>query len=364
MHKRVAVLIALLLTILAAAGGLFAWRLLDKTEYETAVATMPGATLRATYTDWAQVRSTLDATGLGAGSSTRDVSEFLDRAYDADLLSTSAVSGSTYAMASRYGFSPLDAAWEMYGQAREGAVVVMKLPESADFAGVERNLRTLGYDEPAAGAGEVGVWAGSVDLVAQIDPSLTPVMQNVVVLEDEQVVLFSDNAAYAASAADVVGGSAKSLAEETDGVRDLAELAGEPVSAVLFASDFACEALSMATADEEDQAAAEDLISEAGGVSPLAGVVMAHQRDRSLVVAMSFENSAQAEENLRPRVDLASGEAVGQGGLFADRFDIATARQTGDSVVLDLRPVGSAQDQAESTLLSDLSQGPVLFATC
>ena len=364
MHKRVAVLIALVLVVLAAAGGLFAWRLLDKTAYEHAVASMPGATLRATYTDWSQVRSTLDATGLGAGSSTREVSQFLDRAYDADLISTSAVSGSTYAMASRYGFSPLDASWEMYGQARKGAVVAMKLPESADFAGIERNLRTLGYDVPAAGAGAASVWAGSVDLVAQLDPSLTPVLQNVVVLEDEQVVLLSDNAAYASAAADVVRGSEESLAEKTEGVTDLADRAGEPVTAVLFASDFACEALSMASADEEDQAAADDLIRQAGGVSPLAGLVMAHQRDRSLVVAMSFESSGQAEDNLRPRVDLASGEAVGQGGMFGDRFDIATARQTGQSVVLDLRPVGSAEERAESSLLSDLSQGPVIFATC
>ena len=364
MHKRVAVLIALVLVVLAAAGGLFAWRLLDKTDYEQAVASMPGATLRATYTDWSQVRSVLDATGLGADSSTRDVDKFLDKAYNADLLATSAVSGSTYAMERDYGFSPLDASWEMYGQARKGAVVAMKLPESADFAGIERDLRTLGYDVPAAGAGAASVWAGSVDLVAMIDPSLTPVMQNVVVLEEQQVVIFSDSTAYASAAADVVGGSAKSLAEATAGTKDLADLAGEPLSAVLLASDFACEALSMASADEEDQAVAEDLIRQAGGVSPLAGLVMAHQRDRSLVVAMRFESSAQAEDNLRPRVDLASGEAVGQGGLFADRFDITTATRTDESVVLDLRPVGSAQERAESTLLSDLSQGPVLFATC
>lgn len=364
MHKRVAVLIALVLVVLATAGGVFLWRLLDKTDYEQAVASMPAATLRATYTDWSQVRTAVDAKGLGADSTTRDVSNFLDLAYNADLISTSAVSGSTYAMARRYGFSPLDASWEMYGQSRKGAVVAMKLPESADFAGIERNLRTLGYDVPAAGAGAGSVWAGSADLVAQIDPSLTPVMQNVVVLEEQQVVLFSDNAAYASAAADVVRGSAKSLIEETEGVSDLADLAGEPLSAVLFASDFACEALSMADADEEDQAVAADLISEAGGVSPLAGLVVAHQRDRSLVVAMRFESSAQAEDNLRPRVDLASGEAVGQGGMFAERFDIATATQTDKSVVLDLRPVGSAEDRAQSTLLSDLSQGPVLFASC
>lgn len=386
MRKRVVVgLVALALVVVATAGGLFAWRWLSTSTYQEAVATMPASTLRATYTDWAQVRTLLGATSLGEGSTTRDVNGFLDDAYRADLISTSAVSGATYAMARRYGFSPLDADWEMFGQSREGAVAVMRLPESVDFGGIERNLRTLGYDPPDEGAGSGQVWAGSADLVAQIDPSLTPVQQNVVVLEDEQVVLLSDSASYASSAADVVRGSADSLADATvdatdnatggatsggdgdaagagdgvgDGAGDLAEVADEPVSAVMWASDFACEALSMASADEEDQTVADQLVSDAGGVSPLSGLVMAHQPDRGLVVGMHFESSDQAKDNLRPRTELAAGEAVGQGGEFSDRFDITTAETNGANVVLHLDP------RDDEALLSDLSQGPVLFATC
>ncbi len=362
MHRRVVVgLTALLLVVVVAAGGLFVWRWLGTTDYEHAVATMPASTLRATYTDWSQVRDQLDGTSLDDRSPAGEVSTFLDDAYRADLISTSAVYGSTYAMARQYGYSPLDATWEMFGQSREGAVVALRLPEGADFPGIERNLRTLGYEAPPDGAGAGQVWEGSTDLVAQIDGSLTPVMQNVVVLEDEQLVLMSDNAAYASTSAEVVGGDAASLSDDSDAVGDLVGVAQEPVSAVLWASDFACSALSMASADEEDQAAAEQLVSDAGGVSPLSGLVMAQQADRSLVVGMHFEGSDQAEGNLRPRTDLASGEAVGQGGTFADRFEITRARSTGPNVVLDLEPSG---DPAESTLLSDLSQGPVLFATC
>lgn len=141
----------------------------------------------------------------------------------------------------------------MYGQSREGVVVAMALPESVDLGEVERNLDTLGYDAPAGGAGSGGVWAGSADLVAQIDPALTPVLQSVVVLPEERMVLMSDSAAYASSSAEVVRGESGSLGEGAEGVQDLADLAVEPVSAVLFASDFACEALSMSSADEEDQ---------------------------------------------------------------------------------------------------------------
>jgi hypothetical protein len=360
-HSRVVVgLIALALVLAVAAGGLFAWRWLSKTDYEKAVASLPAETLRATYTDWASVRSLADGSSLNASSSVTEVDEFLDRAYERDLISTSAIYGSTHAMAREYGFSPLDTSWEMYGQSREGAVVVLRLPESADFAGVERSLGTLGYDAPPDGAGTGQVWAGSADLVAQIDPSLTPVLQNVVVLADEQTVLLSDNAAYASAAADVVRGDADSLAS-SEGAEDLAGVADEPVSAVLWASDFACEALSMSSADEEDQAVADELVGDAGEVNPLSGLVMAHQPDRSLVVGMHFESSDQAEANLRPRAELASGEAVGQGGLFPDRFRIESARTTGPNVVLTFEPTS---DGRESTLLSDLSQGPVLFATC
>jgi hypothetical protein len=188
-------------------------------------------------------------------------------------------------------------------------------------------------------------------------------MQNIVVLEDERLVLMSDDAAYASQAADVVEGSEPSLTED-QGTASLASVAESPVSAVLFGSDFACEALSMSSADEEDRRVADDLIAGAGGVTPVSGMVMAHEPDRSLVVAMQFEDSDQAADNLAARAELASGDAVGQGGSFADRFEISSAEADGDNVVLTFQPVGSAEDRAESTLLSDLSQGPVLFATC
>ena len=355
--RRVLVLLAVLvLVVLLGVAGLLVWRTLDETDYEQAVGSLPEETLRATYTDWEQVRTL--ANGSSAESS-GEVAEFVDRAYDRDLAWTSAIAGSTYLLDEEYGFSPLDAEWEIYGQSREGAVAAMKLPASVDLAAVEENLRSLGYQPPADGAGSGGVWAGTPDLVAQIDPSTTPVLQNLVVLPDEGLVLMSDAQEYAARAADVVRGDEPSLSEAVAGVHDLAVTAGTPVSAVHYAADFACSDLSMATADSEDQTLASRLVEEAGDISPLSGLVLAHQRDRMLTVAMLFESSDQAVENLRPRVELASGEAVGQGGSFAERFAIASARTSGDQLVLQLEP-----REKESTLLSDLSHGPVLFATC
>jgi hypothetical protein len=74
---------------------------------------------------------------------------------------------------------------------------------------------------------------------------------------------------------------------------------------------------------------------------------------------MHFETSAQAEANLRPRLRLARGEAVGQGGTFAERFSVSVARAEDQQVVLDLEPV-----EPDADLLSDLAQGPLVFATC
>jgi hypothetical protein len=73
---------------------------------------------------------------------------------------------------------------------------------------------------------------------------------------------------------------------------------------------------------------------------------------------MLFEDSDQASENLQPRVDLASGPAPGQGGSFPARFQITSAQASGSSVVLQLQP------RHGERLLPDLSEGPVLFATC
>jgi hypothetical protein len=73
---------------------------------------------------------------------------------------------------------------------------------------------------------------------------------------------------------------------------------------------------------------------------------------------MQFANDDQARTNADSRAILAVGPAVGQGGDFADRFTLRSARADGSLVTLELWP---AEGQY---VLSDLSSGPVLFATC
>lgn len=354
---RVVVFVGVALLLLGGVGYAVVRTVGREPQFETAVSLAPASTLRALYTDWSGVRRLAGGRSLGSASPPGAVNRFLERAYDRDLTTASALTSSTYAMEKRFGVSPLDAEWELYAQSRQGAVDILKVGESVDLAGVERNLRTLGYDAPARGSGTGGVWAGTTDLVAGIDPSLTPVQQNVVVLPEQGLVLMSDSASYASDAADVVRGDRPSLAD-TDGVSDLAGLAEDPVDAVLWAKDFACADLSMGNADAEDQRVADELVQRAGEVSPLSGLVMSRRENGDLVVGMHFESDDQASENLQPRTDLAAGEAPGQGGTFPERFRILSAEARGPNVVLELRPHG------QQSLLSDLYEGPVLFATC
>lgn len=361
MHKRVGVRVvvaALALTLAVALVVVVVWRLLAQpSAYEQAVSWLPKPTLRATYTAWPEVEKLAGGTSIGSASTQGQVSAFLNRAYDQDLTTTSAVSDSTYALMHKYGFSPLDAQWEIYGQSRQGAVDVIRLDSSVDMEGIEHHLRTLGYQAPSAGSDSGGTWVGSADLVAQIDGSLSGVQQNVAVLVDERVVLMSDNPDYASRTADVVGGD-EAPVTDVGGVSDLASEASDPVSATLWASDFACADLSMSDADDQDKRVADDLVAKAGGINPLSGLVMAQQENRELIVGMHFESSEEASSNLQPRVDLASGEAPGQGGTFGERFKITKAEASGNNVVMHLRP------RKRESLLSDISQGPVLFATC
>jgi hypothetical protein len=75
-------------------------------------------------------------------------------------------------------------------------------------------------------------------------------------------------------------------------------------------------------------------------------------------VAFEFDGSDVARTNADTRAVLARGPAPGQGGSFRDRFTIDAVTAEGSLVVMRLTP------RAHAYVLSDLSTGPVLFATC
>lgn len=346
------ILVAAGLVLLLVVAGLVLWRWPRGGPLADAVAATPAQALRVSFTDWSAVRERLDP---GPLRDEEAMAEFVSRAYDTDLTASSSIEGSAWALQDRFGFGPANLAWEALAQGRSGSSLVLAPEDDVAFDDLADRLRDLGFTEPT---GEGVVWDGGIDLVSGIDPTITPQFQYVALLPDEGLVVASDTKDYAATAARAARGDGDTLLD-VEGVPDLLRSAGEPASAGLWAGDFACEDLSMASAAPEDQQRAERLVEEAGGVAPLSGLLIALAPDRRVEVVLGFESDDQARDDLRARATLAVGEAVGRGASYPELAELTRSRTEGSTVVLDLRPV-----QEEGFVLSELNAAPVLLATC
>lgn len=349
MRNRVLAGLAVLVALALVVVGVLGWRAWQQNDFQRAVSLAPADAQRLTWTDWAGVRTTLDA-DLDAGSSPQQVTRFLDDAFTADLSPMSALIGSAETLHERFGFSPATLEWELFSQSDQGAVVIMQLPADADMAQVTDRFEELGYQRPEA---DDGVWEGGVDLLPSIG-TLTPELQFLAVDADQRVVVGSDTAGYLEQAMGTVTG-------DTGGVEwpdEVVDASGEPLAAAVYDGTVACSSLAMGNADAAARDQAEQLVAAAGEVSPLTGFAMATQPSGDVRAAMSFESEEQARVNADTRAALAVGPAPGQGGDFSDRFQLGRVTAEGELVVMRLEPVEG------SYVLSDLTSGPVLFATC
>jgi len=352
--RRLLIVAPLVLLLLAASAvaGVRWWQERHRSDLERAMALTPLETQRFSWTDWEAVREELHA-DIGPDSSGGDVESFLADGFDADLTSESAMVESAAALQEGFGFSPADVQWELLAQSTTGSVLLVGLPDSLEVDELGDGFEELGYGRPDD---ETGVWAGGEELVARLAQdlgSLSPQFQYLALDEDRRLLMTSDSNAYLRQVtADLDG-------DVTDrGLRDVADAVGDPLSAAVYTGDFACRSLSMAQADPSDQSAADQLVPAAGGVDPLMAFAMGASKDGTVVVALAFANDEQARRNADSRAALAAGPAPGQGGDFADRFELGPVTADGRVVTLELRPV------EDSPVLSDLATGPVLFATC
>ncbi len=350
MRKRVTIAVTGALVIVLVVAGFLWWRGTPGTEFERAATLAPADSERLSWTDWSAVRDELGAR-LTADSSAQDVSDFLDRGYDADLTSASALLQSAPEMQTSFGFSPATAEWELFSQSARGAVVMLRLTDSVDFAALEDRLVDLGYTRPAD---DTGVWLGGPDLLSTIGSGLTPELQYVALDADDQLLLTSDTEEFLAQAVDDAA-AGDGVADE---LRTVVAASGEAVSASAYTGSYTCSALAMSQADPANQAEADALLRAAGKVNPVTGFAMSVQPDLGVRVVMSFENDDQARTNADTRAALVSGPAPGQGGDFTDRFTVGQVVADGRLVRMDLEP------KEGQYVLSDLSTGPVLFATC
>jgi hypothetical protein len=347
--RRLWIVVAVVIAV-AAAGGYLWWHRDDRTSFAWAADHAPAGARRLSWTDWAGVRAH-EGVELSDRSSVTEVQRFLDAAYDDDLSSTSALVTSARVLQERFGFSPASADWELYSQSDEGAVDIVHLPSSGDLDDVARHLRALGYREPAD---DEGVWGGGPDLLARISPSLTGELQYVALDRADSLVLTSDSSSYLATAVDAVRGRSP----QVTGLDAVVDDAGEPLSAEVYSGDYACGAMAMAHAGGIDRARARQLLAAAGDVHPYSAFAMSDEPDGSVRVAFAFADNRTARADADSRATLARGPAPGQGGTFGDRFRVVSVTARGSLVVMRLAP------RPDASVLSDLSTGPVLFASC
>jgi hypothetical protein len=130
------------------------------------------------------------------------------------------------------------------------------------------------------------------------------------------------------------------------------------LSSAVYSGDYACAALAMAHAGPSDRAQARQLVSAAGEVNPYSALAMSDEPDGTFRVAFQFDGDDVARTNADTRAVLARGPAPGQGGTFDDRFRVTSVTARGSLVVMRLAP------RPDASVLSDLSTGPLLFATC
>ncbi|RYB94574.1 hypothetical protein EUA93_09610 [Nocardioides oleivorans] len=342
--------LALVVALVVVVGGLVAWRSgSSPTPLSRALELAPSSTSRFSWTDWEGVRREVGAE-VGASSSGDEVDSFVSEAFGGDLTSMSALGTSAGTMQDELGLSPATLSWELLAQSGEGAVEMMGVGEDVDLDDLAGRLDELGWTAPED---DDGVWVGGTDVLASVG-ALTPELQHVALLRDLDLVLASDQVAYLEQAVQVATGDA-------DGADDLADLAGgleDPVAAAVYSGDYACEELAMAQADDDAQAEADQLVAAAGGVHPLTGFATGLLPGGDVRALLQVEDADDAPDDADARAELASGPAPGQGGEFADRFTLEGASAEGRVVTLDLRP------QEGEYVLSDLTSGPVLFATC
>ena len=325
----IAVVVALLLVV-AAAGYLW-WRHSDQTVFARAVAAAPAGTERVSWTDWAGVRREVGA-DVDARSSAREVRDFLDRGFEDDLTSTSALVQSASVLQDSFGFSPASADWELFSQASDGAAVVLRMPDESDMSDIGDRLEELGYPRPAE---EGGVWAGGPDVLSAISPDLTPELGYVVLLADEHLVLTSDQEAYVRVAADAArdDGSPRGRAVVGGGRRGDRRCRRRCTAATTPAGRWPWAGPTPTTRPGPPSWSPRPEPSTRTSRSRWPGLTTARYGWR-----WSSPNDDQARANADSRAALATGPAVGQGGDFADRFTLDKAKADGSLVTLDLSP--------------------------
>ena len=353
-HRTVIAVVAVAVVLLGA-SAIWArwWREHHPTGILAAIAAMPAGVQRLSFTDWSAVRLELS---VYRDQEINTMGVWLPEAFQDDLSPASNMTDSAQLLQRHFGFSPANTQWEAYGQAPSGQVEVLKLNDTVSFEALAGDLEKAGYPKPSA---VTGVWAGGVDRLASIDPSISSEFANIALLPDQHMVVSSSSLSFLESTVATIQGKQKALSS-LDPLSSMLNNVDEPAAAVVWTRDFACRDLAMSQADTQAQAEAQQAITAAGQTTPLVGFALALGTDGVLTAAEQFTSASVAQGDLRARASLATGPEYGRGsGNFSDDFTLESAVTKDATILLRMKPSRSGVFP-----LSSLYSGPLVFATC
>ncbi len=351
MRLRVGV-IAIIVMILASVGGWAVSRTQSdaRAPLSQALDVLPVDTRAAGFTDWAQIRTTL---GFDEVTSAIDRKTLVNNASERDLSSRSVFEASTDDMNAKFGWTIADLRWEAYGQASNGALLAAGLNDSLEAGTVTSGLRDLGYVQNG------DTWTiDSADLAVKV-PGLPTTFANIAFLEDERLILLSDQARYLDRALTMHRDHAASLAGVA-AVRQTATPLVGALTAVIQVGKDACEATGLAGMPATVQAQGRNTVKPLGKLEPVAYGARAmfdNDGDQWLRFSLTFDSAVQATRQLELRRALSTGPFVGRNGQIGDVLTLTGGHTSGPNTTLDF-----GLDATRGAFMS--GNGPLLFAAC
>ncbi len=347
-RDRAVLVVSILVIALAVAGGWWSGALRPDTRpaLTSAIDVLPASTTIVGFTDWAQIRETLE---LGTVDTAGERDELTDESAIRDL-STRSVIAEAGAMHEVLGWSAAEVDWEAYGQDRNGAAAVVRLDGSVSYDAIRSRLREAGYTQDGQ------VWSSTKRT------GLPDIMAHVGFVPRQRLIVMSDTKARIPLMLDVAAGRARSLAGNQAAADTARVLAGSE-TVLMQGGTLGCETSAVGGgADKEQQA--RTAVERAGGLEPYlfsgrglvdrGGSGFSAQR---LVFAMTFESAAVASEQARVRERLAAGPFIGRFGQLEETVRLQTSASDGPTLQMAF-----AHDPETDVFMTGL--GPVLFATC
>ena len=348
----ISVVVPLLVVAAAIVGGRWAGGEVaadSRSAMASGLDSLPADTQVAGFTDWSRIRQV-----LGVGSSTASGRATLtDDAALRDLSTRSVIGQYTEEMHDAYGWSPADLDWEAYGQAQDGAVMVVRLGETVSFDSVRSHLRELGYVRDGR------VWTlGAESSVAR--SALGSTLRAITVIPRQRLLVAADRAAYVSTVLETIDRDAPSLLSVRSAADVASALAGAD-SALLQSGPFTCESTSLKDDGPDVQAQARAAIDRAGDlVEPeFTGRALdaGSKTSQTMRFALGFRSPTAAAQQLRVRTALASGAFIGRSGRIEESLGLRSSSVRGSTALLRFR-----HDPDRTAYMT--GDGPLLFAGC